>query len=512
MKRECDIILETILQYKKESTMKNIKVNALASLLVNVLNIVFPLITNPYLTRILSKSNYGYFNTANTWASFVIPLAAFGIYNYGIRAISKVKDDKDKINYVFSKLFYISVITSVLTTSIYFLFIYLDNSIENLKELYYILGVQALFQFLYIEWMNEAYENYAFILYKTLVIRIAMLVAIFTFVKTADDIVPYAIVMSATTILNYLLSFLWIKREVSFVKIGLMELIKASKPLLTMLLLANANMLYTLLDRMFITKGPDENYISYYTIASSIVMLIASVLSGAINVSIPRLGYYLGKKDYESYKNLLNQGAALFYFLIIPTSIGMMVLGNYAAVIYSSEKYLEAGIVTSVFAFRTIIWAIELILGKQIIFINDHENRLTAFYFIGGGANILLNSFLYFNNIFAPEYYIATTIIAETVVVLLEIYFIKKHHLLDLKEIFTTLTRYTIVSLGFIPIYFTFKFLFQINSYTVNLNMILMVLLTVATCGIYYLLTLFLTKDKTLHYALNLALAKIKRN
>ena len=147
--------------------MKNIKVNALASLLVNVLNIVFPLITNPYLTRILSKSNYGYFNTANTWASFVIPLAAFGIYNYGIRAISKVKDDKDKINYVFSKLFYISVITSVLTTSIYFLFIYLDNSIENLKELYYILGVQALFQFLYIEWMNEAYENYAFILYKT---------------------------------------------------------------------------------------------------------------------------------------------------------------------------------------------------------------------------------------------------------------------------------------------------------------------------------------------------------
>ncbi|EID31513.1 polysaccharide biosynthesis domain protein [Streptococcus mitis SK579] len=46
--------------------MKNIKVNALASLLVNVLNIVFPLITNPYLTRILSKSNYGYFNTANT--------------------------------------------------------------------------------------------------------------------------------------------------------------------------------------------------------------------------------------------------------------------------------------------------------------------------------------------------------------------------------------------------------------------------------------------------------------
>ena len=54
--------------------------------------------------------------------------------------------------------------------------------------------------------------------------------------------------------------------------------------------------------------------------------------------------------------------------------------------------------------------------------------------------------------------------------------------------------------------------IFQINSYTVNFNMILMVLSTVATCGIYYLLTLFITKDKTLHYALNLVLAKLKRN
>lgn len=490
--------------------MKNIKVNALASLLVNILNIVFPLITNPYLTRILSKSNYGYFNTANTWASFVIPLAAFGIYNYGIRAISKVKDDKNKINYIFSKLFYISVFTSLLTTVIYFLFIFFDTSIENLKVLYYILGAQALFQFLNIEWMNEAYENYAFILYKTLIIRITMLVAIFAFVKTADDIVPYAIVMTATTILNYLLSFLWIKKEVSFVRIGLVEIAKASKPLFTMFLLANSSMLYTLLDRMFITKGPDENYISYYTIASNIVMLIAGVLGGAINVSVPRLGYYLGKKDYTSYNFLVNQAASFFYFLTIPTSIGIMILGKYATIIYSSEKYLEAGVVTSLFAFRSIIWAIELILGRQIIFINDHENRLTTFYFIGGGANILFNSFLYFNNIFLPEYYISTTIVAEIIVVFLEIYFIKKHQLIDLKEIFTALMRYTIVSLGFIPIYLTFKTLFEINSFTVGLNMFLMVLSTIVTCCIYYILTLFVTKDRTFHYALNLAQNKIK--
>jgi len=75
--------------------MKNIKVNAIANLMLRVLNIVFPLITGPYIARILSKTDYGYFNITNTFIGLFIPFATLGIYNYGIRAISKVKSDKD---------------------------------------------------------------------------------------------------------------------------------------------------------------------------------------------------------------------------------------------------------------------------------------------------------------------------------------------------------------------------------------------------------------------------------
>ena len=318
--------------------------------------------------------------------------------------------------------------------------------------------------------------------------------------------------MSATTILNYLLSFLWIKREVSFVKIDIKDLLTSTKALTTMLLLANANMLYTLLDRMFITKSPDENYISYYTIASSIVMLIAGVLSGALNVSLPRLGYYLGRKEHDSYEYLIRQGSSLFFFLMIPTSIGIMILGTYATVIYSSDKYLEAGIVTSIFAIRTIIWAIEMILGKQIIFINDFENKLTSFYFIGGGLNVVLNSTLYFCNIFKPEYYIGTTILAEGLVVLLEIQFIRKHNLINLSAVFSSLYKYLVVSLGFIPIYFITKFAFHINSYEITLNMLIMVCTVIAICGIYYLAILTILKDSTINYAINMVKSKVNKN
>lgn len=489
--------------------MKSIKINALASITVNMLNIIFPLITNPYLTRILSKDNYGYFNNANTWASFIMPIAAFGIYNYGIRSISKVKDDKKKINYVFSKLFYLSIFTSVTITTLYFLFIELGTDISTLKILYYILGLQALFQFLNIEWMNEAYENYTFILYKTLFIRVIMLVSIFTFVRDESDIVPYAFIMTFTTILNYLVSFLWIKKDVSFIKIPIKDLLSSSKSMFIMLLLANANMLYTLLDRLFITRSPNLEYISNYTISMNIVMLIAIVLTGTINVTIPRLSYYLGKKDQESYEYLINQSSSLFLFFIVPTGVGLALLGTFATIIYASEKYTAAGIVTSFFAIRTLIWSVEFILGNQIIFVNGKERTLTIYYFVGGIINFLLNTALYLNHIFQAEYYVITTLIAECIVVILEILFIKKHNLVSLKSIFQKSIRYIIISLGFIPIYYTFKNAFQITSHTITINSLLMICCTIIFSILYYASTLFIIKDSTMMYTIDILYNKL---
>ena len=99
--------------------MKDIRMNALANTLVRLLNIFFPLITTAYLSRILSKQLYGEFNIANTYLNWFIPFATLGIYNYGIREISKVKNNIDKINTMFSMLFYTSVFCTAVTSVFY---------------------------------------------------------------------------------------------------------------------------------------------------------------------------------------------------------------------------------------------------------------------------------------------------------------------------------------------------------------------------------------------------------
>lgn len=481
--------------------MKDIKLNALTNMLVRILNIVFPLITAPYISRVLDKSAYGNFNISNTLINVFIPFATLGVYNYGIREISREKDKKDSLNRIFSELFYISIVCTFITTGIYYIYIF-NSNFGNYNLLYSIMGIQIFAQVFYIEWLNEAFENYKFILYKTLIIRILMLVSIFLFVKTENDIIPYTLIMSIVTLINYLMSFFWIKKDVKFVKIKLKNLKRLVRPLFATLLIANANMLYTTLDQLFLSKISLPEQVTYYVQGYNLATLPARVISGAVSVSVPRLGYYLGINDQKAYEDLVNKGSKAFNFFLVPMAIGLAVVANQATLIYGGEKYAMAGICTTLFAIRTISWASEIIFGTQIIMVNRYEQNLTILYFLGGGTNFLLNMILYYNKITSPEYYIITTIIAELTLLTLEYLFIKKMHIMKMKTIFKNLLKYITVSLGFIPISFIFT---KILPYTmiVNKRLILNSICIIISCTIYYIVTLFLLKDDLMIYILN---------
>ena len=462
--------------------MKNIKVNAIANLMLRVLNIVFPLITGPYIARILSKTDYGYFNITNTFIGLFIPFATLGIYNYGIRAISKVKSDKAAINRTFSLLFYISLVCTLVTTLAYFLITFSMEGSPLLKTLYYVMAIQVFAQFLNIEWMNEAFENYTFILYKTLAIRILMLVSIFAFVRSEHDIVAYALVMSLITMLNYLASFLWIKREVKFVKVSMLEVKRVIQPLIAILLLANAGMLYTYLDRMFLSAVAMPEDVSYYTIAQTLVFSISGVISGAVSVSVPRLGYYLGINDFKAYDALVNKGGRIFMFCIIPLSFGLAVLGPHATILYAGERYLDAGTSVILFALRSIPWALALILENQIIFVQGYEN-------------LALNSLLAFNHYTNPAYYIVTTIIAELVVIALDMLLIRQNNLFRMRKLLIHTGKYMLYASGFFVIAYLISVIHPIE-WIVNGALLVNILATIVSCVIYYIVVLALVKDE----------------
>lgn len=487
---------------------KNIKVNALASILVRVFNILFPLITGPYLARILSKDAYGEFNIANSILNLFIPFAAFGIYSYGIRSISRVKNNMKEISKNFTVLFSINVISS-LGIGILYIGYMLLNVNSNMYMLYLALSIQIFTQFVTIEWMNEAFENYGFILFKTLFIRVLMLVSIFVFVKKADDIVNYAFILSITNLINYLISFYFIKRKVNFVKIELKDILIHIKPLLGMLLLANSYMFYTALDRAMLSLLDAKISVSYYTFSLSIAQLITSVVYSIIMVSIPRLSYYYGSGDENNYRDLLNQVARTFLFLVIPMGIGLCCVSDEVMLIYAGEKYLEAGFILKLFSLRIVMWALDQLLANQVLFVRGYEKNITAFYFIGGFMNLILNMVLFKLKVVQPEYYVYTTLISEFVVLVIQVYFILKKKIIPIDEILKSYMKYILCALPFFGITYGINHLLK-YSLVINLQLLIRLFAIIVSCVLYYFVIMLVTKDKILFDTLNAMKSKLR--
>ena len=161
--------------------------NSMFKALLSICNIIIPLIIGPYVTHLLNVDLYGSFNRVISELNVFIVIGSFGVYNYGIKEISKIRNDKAKVNDMFTNLFVISLITNLIVCIIYLFYAFFTSS-GIVLIIYLTSSVQFLANIFYMEFVNEALENYKFITEKTLIVRIIYLLCIFLFVKNENKI------------------------------------------------------------------------------------------------------------------------------------------------------------------------------------------------------------------------------------------------------------------------------------------------------------------------------------
>ncbi len=488
---------------------KSVKRNAVAKLLLGILNIVLPIITGPYLARVLDVALYGEYNSANAILSWFVPIATFGIYNYGLRNVSRAKKDKKKVAQLFTSLFVMGSISTFVVLFVYIGYIILFPA-QDMKLMYAILGIQIVAQMFYVEWMNEAFENYGFILIKTLIVRLLNVIFTFLLIRRPEDTVIYAGLCSVTILANYLISFIYAKKRIPLYRISKNDLKVLVKPLFIMLLMTNANMFYTALDRFFLSVFAEGKYVTYYVFAMRLVSLITQVINSIIYVTLPRLSFYLGENRQDDYKKLLFTTSRMFFMIGIPMCLGIACLGTPIMFIYGGENYIAAGTVLTIFGIRTLFWLCDLTMSNQIIFIHGKETLLTKIYFICGGINLVLNSLLAVCGLVTPAGMITTTAISEFFLVILQYRCIKNNISSDLNILTKPVFRYLFLAIFFFPIAYGVE---KVVGFELVLNMKFFVGIgtVIILCVAFYFGTLFLLKDQGLKDSIAMILPALQR-
>lgn len=479
---------------------KSLFKNTIYKTLLSFVNIVVPILVGPYVTQLLDVELYGTYNAVYADFQVFLTFAAFGIYIFGVREISKIRNDKKKVSELFTNLFCISIISNVTVLLVYLLYAFITSSGTALL-LYIIMTIQIVGNIFYIEFINEALENYKFITIKTTIIRILYLVLVFLIVRKSEDVALYAIIVSGIVFLNNIVSFIYAKKYIKF-DLKNIKIKKYIPSLFTILIITNIELLYSQLDRVMLGKF-DEVAVTIYYIPYYILYTLASIPYSVINVSIPRLSYLIANDTKENYLFSLNKIISSVYFLMLPMCFGIIALAYEIIYIYAGENYLECVSVLVIACIYRIFLSTESTLTHLVMYPHNKEKSLLKLSFSCGLVNLVINILLIVFKVFTPFTAMATTMMVEVLLIILEYRFASKK--LDVRPKYFSKQNiiYLVLSALFIPI----ALLVKAINFGFALNTIIIIVLCVALYGG----VLLLIKDENVYLIINKFLGKLRR-
>ena len=482
---------------------KSLAKNTIYKLILNIFNTGLPFVLGIYVTRALEEKAYGDFTYIQGIYQYFLAFATFGVYQYGLREISRVRDDKDRLSKAFSNIFIITLMSNLLVGGIYILsmhLIFVGSSI--LHSIAIVMSINFFANIFYVEWAAEALERFDFITIKTIMVQIISCIATIALVKSEKDVTIYVLILGVTLFFNYFISFIFIKTKLDFNFKGL-ELRKHIKPMFLVVILTNASILYTNLDKIMLGSIVSKVYVGYYFMCVGIIYAVNNLLLTFVQATIPRLSYYLSKGENGAYKSLLDKISKMYLMILFPASIGMLVIGKECILLYGGKGYINAVPLMPFFAIYMIIVGYENIVSNQIMYLNGKEREQVICVFIGGIVNLILNFLCVALGIFSAKVAITTTIIANFVLVICEYIYIRTKLKININLFGLDKIKYFIISLVFIPI--TMVLRRYLDGMIVTLAAIILV------NSIVYLSILLVTRDKIIFELMSKIKSRIKK-
>lgn len=370
---------------------KSLGINALLNGLRSALNLIFPLITFPYVSRVLSVEGIGIYNFSYIYVNYFLLLAGLGIATYAVREGAKYRNDKRKISTFSSEVFSINIISTIIAYLLLIISLLIFKNLHNYILTILIFSLQILFTTIGTEWIYTIYEDYSYITVRSIIFKIFSIILLFVFVKTPNDYVWYAGITVFSSVGSNILNFI---HAHSFIKIRFVRPInirKHLKPILIIFASTVAVTLYVSSDTTILGLLKNDYAVGIYSVAVKIYALTNGLLGGLLIVTVPRLAMLLGNERMKDYTILLSQVINTITILIFPIATGLIMLSKEVILIIAGEKYLNSIFSLQIIAMALAFSIFSSIFDQCVLIPAKRERFVLRNTLITGVANVLLN-------------------------------------------------------------------------------------------------------------------------
>lgn len=425
---------------------KSITKNYIYNMVYQVLILILPLITTPYLSRVLGAEGIGIYSYTYTIVTYFILFGSLGVALYGQREIAYAQENVEARKKTFIEIIIFRFITIGIATIAYF-FLFMNG--EKYQLYYRILLLELIAGAFDISWFFQGMEEFKRTVTRNVLVRLCSVSLVFILVKTKEDLAMFTLIYSIADLLGNLSLWLYLPKYLKGVKVKNINVLQ-HLPQITLLFIPQiANQLYKMLDTTMIGKlVEDKSELGFYEQGQKVIRLLLTIVTSLGVVMIPRMASTFASGDKEKINDYMKMSFKFVFFLAFPIMFGIISISKDFVPIFFGDGYDKVAILINIISPILLLMGIANVVGTQYMLPTKRQKEYTISVVIGVVVNFVLNYFFILKSgaIGAS----ISTVISQLVVDLVQGYFVRKE--VNFKELLKLSYKYLlsgIIMFGF---------------------------------------------------------------
>lgn len=372
-------------------TQKSLKINFIMNAILTISSFIFPLITFPYVSRILLPAGTGKVSFAVSVISYFAMFAQLGIPTYGIRACAKVRDDRDELTKTVQEIFIINLLMCILAYIGFIIALFFVPRMAEDKALFAIVSLTIVFNTIGMEWLYKALEQYTYITIRSIIFKLVAFIAMFAIVHEQQDYLLYAGISIFACSASNILNFSNVHRYISLRPIGHYNFKRHLKPVAVFFAMSCATTIYTHLDTVMLGFMKTDDEVGYYNAAVKIKSILVSIVTSLGVVLLPRASYYIEHGLHDEFLRITRK--AINFVIIIATPMMLyFILFAKEGIFFLSGTAYEGSVIPMQIIMPTLLFiGLTNIMGIQMLVPMGKEKVVLYSVIAGAVINLIIN-------------------------------------------------------------------------------------------------------------------------
>lgn len=390
---------------------------------------IFPLITFPYVSRILMPEGTGKVSFAISLISYFSIFAQLGIPAYGIRACAKVRDNREELTRIAHELLFINLVMCVIAYALLALALVYVPRLRDDRSLYIIVSFTVILTSIGMEWLYKALEQYTYITVRSIIFKLIALAAMFMLIHDESDYVLYGGISFFASSASSILNLVNVHKYIELKPVGGYNFKRHLKPVFVFFAMSCATTIYTHLDTVMLGFMSGDEEVGYYNASSKIKSILVSIVTSLGAVLLPRASYNVEHGFFDEFWRISRKAIGFVFVIASPLLLYFMFFAGEGIFFLSGPAYSGSILPMQILMPTLLFIGLTNILGIQILVPLGKEKIVLYSEIAGALVNLVINASLI--PLYAAVGAAIGTLVAEFFVLLVQ-YSALRHEVSDI--------------------------------------------------------------------------------